>query len=207
MLRFQTPLTAAAREIVVYCLEVAADEIVDVYEDPEAWATDYPLSSTCFTRELARSVLLGVLEKLNSPDCYLPTDYHWLLTYECLKEQIALFNDGPVPSAVERLRTLASDQDTAYLHLPQQSQGTAGVWIDFDEFIDVYFWDTDFLMDIGLLDHLAPEAKQQLGLSGEVFGVTHALAPHPDELIFKPWQGGGTGEAKGQERSNDGEHG
>jgi hypothetical protein len=54
------------------------------------------------------------------------------------------------------------------------------------------------------LDHLAPEAKQQLGLSGEVFGVTHALAPHSDELILKPWQEGGTGEARGQDRSNDG---
>jgi hypothetical protein len=204
MLRFQTPLTAAAREIVVYGLEVAADEIIDVYEDHEAWATAYPLSSACFTRELARRVFLDLLDKLDAPEWYVPTDYHWLLVYECLKEQIALFNDAPVPSVVKRLRTLASDQDTAYLHLPKRSRGTAGVWIGFDEFIDVYFWDTDFLMDVGLLDHLAPEAKQQLGLSGEVFGVTHALAPHSDELILKPWQEGGTGEARGQDRSNDG---
>jgi hypothetical protein len=204
MLRFQTPLTAAAREIVVYCLEVAADEMVDLYEDHEAWATAYPLSSACFTRELARRVLLELLETLDAADLYVPTDYHWLLVYECLKEQIALFNDGPVPSVVTRLRTLASDQDTAYLHLPKPSRGTAGVSIDFDEFIEVYFWDTDFLMDVGLLDHLAPEAKQQLGLSREVFGMTHALAPHPDELILKPWQGGGTSEAKGQERVDEG---
>jgi hypothetical protein len=204
MLRFQTPLTAAAREMMVYCLAVAADEIVDLYEDHETWATAYPLSSACFTRELARSVLLDVLDKLHAPDWYVPTDYHWLLLYECLKEQIALFNDAPVPSIVDRLRTLASDQDTAYLQLPKRSGGTAGMWIGFDEFIDVYFWDTDFLTDAGLLDHLAPEAKQQLGLSGEVFGVTHALAPHPDELILKLWQGGGTGEAKGQECVDEG---
>jgi hypothetical protein len=207
MLRFQTPLTAAAREIMVYGLEVAADEIVDMYEDHESWATAYPLSSACFTRELARSVLLDVLEKLNSPDWYVPTDYHWLLIYECLKEQIALFNDVPVPSIVTCLRTLASNRDTAYLHLPQQPRGTAGVWIDFDEFIEVYFWDTDFLTDVGLFDNVTAEAKQHLGVSGEVFGVTHALAPHPDELILRQWQGGGTGEAKGQERSKDGSHG
>jgi hypothetical protein len=204
MLRFQTPLTVAAREVIVYCLAVAADEIVDVYEDHEAWATAYPLSSACFTRELARRVLLELLDKLDAPELYMPTDYHWLLMYECLKEQIALFNDGPVPPVVQRLRILASDQDTAYLHLPKRSRGMAGVWIGFDEFIDVYFWGTDFLTDSGLLDHLAPEAKQQLGFSGEVFGVTHGLAPHPDELTLKPWQEGGTGEAKGQERSNDG---
>ena len=204
MLRFQTPLTAAAREIVVYCLEVAADEIVDLYEDHEAWASAYPLASTCFTRELARKVLLELLDKQETPELYVPTDYHWLLMYECLKEQLALFNDAPVPSVVTRLRALTSDQDVVYLHLPKRSRGTAGVWIDFDEFVDVYFWDTDFLTDAGLLDHLAPEAKQQLGLSREVFGVIHALAPHPDELILKPWQGDGTGEAKGQERLDEG---
>jgi len=38
MLSFQTPLTAAAREIIVYGLKVASDEIVDVYEDHGAWA-------------------------------------------------------------------------------------------------------------------------------------------------------------------------
>jgi hypothetical protein len=204
MLRFQTQLTAAAREIIVYGLAAAADEIVDLYEDHEAWATAYPLASPCFTRELARRVLLELLDKLDAPEWYVLTDYHWLLVYECLKEQIALFNDAPVPSVVNCLRTLASDQDTAYLHLPKRSRGTAGMWIGFDEFIEVYFWDTDFLMDSGLLDRLAPEAKQQLRFSGEVFGVTHALAPHPDELILKPWQGGGTGEAKGQERVDEG---
>ncbi len=55
MLRFPTPLTAAAREIMVYGLEVAADEIVDVYEDQEAWAAAYPLSAACFTRNLAHN--------------------------------------------------------------------------------------------------------------------------------------------------------
>jgi hypothetical protein len=204
MLRFQTPLTAAAREMLVYCLHVAADETVEWDEDHEAWAAAYPLASACFTPELARRVLLELLDTLDAPELYMPTDYHWLLVYDCLKEQIALFNDAPVPSVATRLRALAGDQDTAYLHLPKRSRGTAGVWIGFDEFVDVYFWDTDFLLDVGLLDHLAPEAKQQLGLSGEVFGVTHALTPHPDELIFKPWQGGGTGEAEGQERVDQG---
>jgi hypothetical protein len=204
MLRFQTPLTAAAREIIVFCLEVASDEIVDLYEDHEAWAAAYPLSSACFTRDLARGVLLDLLEKLDTPEWYMPTDYHWLLVYECLKEQIALFNDGPVPSVVTRLRTLASDQDMTYLHLPKRSRGTAGVWMDFDAFIDVYFWDTDFLMDVGLLDYLTPDAKQQLRFSGEVFGVTHGLAPHPDELILKRWQEGGTDKTKGQNNPGEG---
>lgn len=204
MLRFQTPLTAAAREIVVYCLEVAADEIIELYEDHEAWATAYPLSSACLTRELARMVLLELLDKLDAPEWYVPTDYHWLLVYECLKEHMALFNDAPVPSVVARLRTLASDQDMTYLHLPRRSRGMAGVSLDFDEFIDVYFWDTDFLTDAGLYDNLTAEAKQHLGVSGEVFGVTHALAPHPDELILKRWQESGTDKTKSQNNPDEG---
>jgi hypothetical protein len=168
MLRFQTPLTAAAKEIMVYCLAVAADEIVELYEDHEAWAAAYPLGSACFTQGLARRVLLELVEKLDAPELYVLTDYHWLLVYECLKEQIALFNDGPVPSVVTRLRALASDQDTAYLHLPKRSKGMADVWMDFDEFIDVYFWDTDFLTDAGVFGHLTPDVKQQLGLSEAV---------------------------------------
>jgi hypothetical protein len=193
MLRFQDPLTPAAREILVYCLEVAADEILDLYEDDAAWATAYPLSSACFSRELARRVLLEVLDKLDAPELYVPTDYHWLLMYECLKEHMALFNDVPVPSVVKRLRTLANDQDTAYVHLPKRPRGTAGMWIGFDEFIEVYFWDTDFLTDAGMFAELTPEAKQQLGFSREAFGVTHGLTPHPDELVLRPWEEGGTG--------------
>jgi hypothetical protein len=167
-------------------------------------AAAYPLSSACFTRELARRVLLELLEKLDAPEWYALTDYHWLLVYECLKEQIALFNDGPVPSVVTCLRTLASDHDTVYLHLPKRSRGTAGAWMDFDEFIDVYFWDTDFLTDAGVFGHLTPNTKQQLGFSGEGFGVTHELAPHPDELILKRWQEGGTDNTKRQNNPDEG---
>ena len=204
MLRFQTPLSAAAREIILHCLEVAADEIVDLSEDHEAWAAGYPLSSACFTCELARRVLLELLDKLDAPEWYVLTDHHWLLVYECLKEQMAFFNDAPVPSLVDRLRSLAGDQDTAYLHLPTRSRGTAGVWIDFDEFIDVYFWDTDFLMDTEVFVHLTSEDKRQLGFSGEVFGATHGLAPHPDELALKRWDEGGSDEAKAQGSSDEG---
>jgi hypothetical protein len=203
MLRFQTPLTAAAREIIVYCLEVAADEILDGYEDHEAWAAAYPLSSMCFTPDLARKVLLDLLEKLEAPELYVPTDYHWLLMYKCLKEQIALFNDEPVPSVVKRLRTLVTEQDTPYVRLGSRSTGTAGVAIDFDQFIDVYLWDTDFLTDSQMFSDLTPEAKRQLGFSGEVFGVIHRLTPHPDELVMRQWQEGRANAAEGQESSEE----
>jgi hypothetical protein len=190
MLRFPTPLSAVAREIIVYCLEVSTDEIVDLYEEYETWAALYPLSSTCFIPDQAYKTLLDLLEKLDAPEQYVPTDYHWLLMYESLQAQITVFNDEPVPSVVKRLRTLANDQDTSYLRLPSRSTRTGGVAIDVGQFIDMYFWDTDFLMDAQMFSDLTPEAKQQLGFNEEVFGVTQGFALHPDELVLKRWQAG-----------------
>jgi hypothetical protein len=57
----------------------------------------------------------------------------------------------------------------------------------------VYFWDTDFLTDAGTFAELPPDAKPQLGFNREAFGVTQRLTPHPDELILRPWEEGGTG--------------
>jgi hypothetical protein len=188
MLRFQSPLSAAAREIIVYCLEISADETLDLNEDQEAWATLYSLSSTCFSPDQAHKTLLDLLEKLDASELYVPTDYHWLLMYECLQAQIAIFNDEPGPSVVKRLRTLATDQDTSYLRLPSWSTRTGGVAIDFGQFIDAYFWDTDFLTDAQMFSDFTPEAKEQLGFNEEVFGVIQGIAPHPDELVLKRWE-------------------
>jgi hypothetical protein len=185
MLRFQTPLTAAAKAIIIYCLEISADEILDLYENHEEWAVDYPLSSRSFTRELAQTVLLDLLEKLDAPKLYVPTDYHWLLMYECLKGQITVFNDEPMPSLIKHLRTLVDERDESYLHLPSKSRGTAGASIDFGGLIEEYFWDTDFLTNAEMFSRLVPHAKQQLGFSEGLSGVIHGLTPHPDELVLK----------------------
>ncbi len=107
-----------------------------------------------------------------------------------LKEQIALFNDNPLPSVVKRLGTLPNGQDSLYLRLPSTSMGRGGVRIDFDEFSDVYFWDTDFLTAAQMFSDLTPEGKQQLGFTAEVFGVTHGSALHLDELLLKRWHEG-----------------
>ena len=184
MLRFSNPLTAAATEIFVYCLELSSDEVSD-FDPPDAWRDVYPLSATCFTPELARATLVDLVAKLRLPEEYVPTEYHWLLMYECLKVQIEVLNDVPLPPLVERLKTLATAQDALYLTLPTRAKGIAGFHIDFDALVDKYFWDTDFLMDAELFARLSPDAKASLGFSPSVFGVTQGLAPHPDELILR----------------------
>ncbi len=184
MLRFPCPLTAAAMEIFVSCLELSADEVIN-FDPPDAWRDAYPLCATCFTRELARETLLDLLVKLRLPEEYAPTEYHWLLMYECLQVQIEVLNDMPLPLLVEQLKTLATGQDAVYLSLPTRAKGVAGFLMDFDALIDAYFWDTDFLMDAELFSRLGPDAKASLGFSASVFGVVQGLSPHPDELVLR----------------------
>ena len=184
MLRFPCPLTAAAMEIFVSCLELSSDEVI-IFDPPDAWRDAYPLCATCFTRELARETLLDLLAKLRLPEEYAPTEYHWLLMYECLQVQIEVLNDMPLPLLVEQLKTLATVQDAVYLSLPTRATGVAGFHMDFDALIDAYFWDTDFLMDAELFSRLGPDAKASLGFSASVFGVVQGLSPHPDELVLR----------------------
>ena len=184
MLRFASPLTPAATAICVMCLDLASDEVVDV-DRPDAWREAYPLSATCFTPELARATLVDLVEKLRLPEEYVPTDYHWLLMYECLQGQIEALNDDPLPLLVNLLTALATAQDALYLMLPARSKGDAGFSIDFDALVDMYFWDTDFLLDAEQFARLSPTEKAHLGLSPSVFGVVQGLAPHPDELVLR----------------------
>jgi hypothetical protein len=184
MLCFPCPLTAAATEIFVSCLEISADLMIDM-DPPEAWHDAYPLSAACFTPELARETLLDLGAKLRLPEEYVPTEYHWLLMYECLKVQIEVLNDMPLPALVAQLTTLAMAHDALYLSLPTRAKGVEGFHIDFDALIDTYFWDTDFLMDAESFARLSAEAKTNLGFSPNVFGVTQGLAPHPEELVLR----------------------
>ena len=137
MLCLPSPLTAAATEIVISCLEMAADMAVD-FDPLEAWRDIYPLSAECFTPALARATLLDLLVKLRLPEAYVPTEYHWLLMYECLKVQIEVLNDMPLPSLVAQLKTVATAHDALYLSLPTRVQRVEGFHIDFDALIDTY---------------------------------------------------------------------
>jgi hypothetical protein len=185
MLCFPCPLTAAATEIFVSCLELSSDMVADLYESHDAWKHAYPLSATCFTRALARETLVDLLAKLRLPDEYALTEYHWILLYECLKAQIDFLNDIPLPLIVEQLKILATTQDALYLSLPTRAKGVAGFHIDFDALIETYFWDIDFLMDAEIFSRLSADAKTNLGFSDGVFGVIHGLSPHPEELVLR----------------------
>lgn len=185
MLRFACPLTAAATAIFIYCLELSSDHVVELYESHDDWRDAYPLSARCFTPERARETLIDLVAKLRLPEEYMPTEYHWLLMYECLNIQSDVLNDMPEPFLVEQLHMAGDAQEEAYLSLPRTSKRLDGFHIDFDELVEQYFWDTDFLLSAETFSQLDAEAKKRLAFSNGLFGVIHGLPPHPEELILR----------------------
>jgi hypothetical protein len=184
MLHVPCALTPAATEIFLYGLEVAADlACADTPDD--VWAMAYPRAAQCFSRQRAREVLLDLRDKLHQPQTYVPTTYHWLLIYECLSFHIECLNDDPGPQVVAALKASQVAQDAAYLAFPRDGHGREGVSIDFEAFLDMYFWDIDFLLDASTYEQLGASAKQQLGYRADVFGVVSGLLPHPAELVLK----------------------
>jgi hypothetical protein len=184
MLQFPCPLTPAATELIRYCLELSADLVRDDALGDE-WATVYPRSARCLTRHQAREVFLDLLDKLPRPKDYVPTTYHWLLLYECLHLHIECLNDDLGPDFVESLQAWREARDTPYLRFRPGSQGRAGFYIDFEAFIEAYFWDTDFLLEPSTFYQLGAPSRQQLGYRADLFGVLSGLLPHPAELELK----------------------
>jgi hypothetical protein len=184
MLYVPCALTPAATEICLYCLEIAADLACADTPD-EVWAMAYPRVAQCFSRQQARAVLLDLCDKLRQPQTYVPTTYHWLLLYECLSFHIECLNDAPGPQVIAALQVSQVAQDATYLAFPRDRHGREGVSIDFEAFVDMYFWDTDFLLDASTYEQLGAPVKQQLGFRADLFGVVSGLLPHPAELVLK----------------------
>ena len=103
----------------------------------------------------------GSGEKLELPALYQLTDYHWLLVYEVLAQGLIPLNDWQVPEVNRELAPLAGADD-GYLKVRRRGRRTPQVQIDFDGFIDQFFWDTDFLLATTVYEGLDPEGKQKL---------------------------------------------
>jgi hypothetical protein len=136
--------------------------------------------------KLACTVIKDLGEKLELPELYQLTDYHWLLLYEVLAQGLIPLNDWRVPEANRELVPLAGADD-GYLKVRRRGRRTPPVQIDFDGFIDQFFGDTDFLLSTVVYEGLDPEVKRKLGANPELFGVIQGMAPHPDELRLEVW--------------------
>jgi hypothetical protein len=147
----------AAIEYMIFGLDL--DESSD---QDESFAVNMPRSSRLFTAQQANEQLRGLQCAIHAPEMYKPTDYHWLLLYECLNRYCGLFNDLPFGVISEKYGIES---------------------IDFDGVVDYFFWDTDFLDED--ISKLPMEAREQLGVSPETFGLSMGMTPHPEELVLK----------------------
>ena len=164
MLRFEIQPDTVFFDMLDDAIEQMIDEM-DL-EQPSnqdvSFAVSMPRSSRFFTAEQAKEHLRALQRAIHAPQLYQPTDYHWLLLYECLRVYCGLFNE--LPSGVIK--------DTYGIES-----------IDFNGVIDYFFWDIDFLNDH--ISDLSMEAREQLGVSPETFGLSMGLKPHPEELTLK----------------------
>jgi hypothetical protein len=103
---------------------------------------------------------------------YQPTDYHWLVIYDCLEGFCELHND------------LAAEQPTRMTPVGAFEIGK----IDVEALVTLFFWDTDFLAGDDLVG-LSVEQRNQLGIGAETFGLAAGLSPHPDELRLQLIEG------------------
>jgi hypothetical protein len=179
MLRWNETPDQVFQAIVHDCLESIRDmiEAYDHAEEPtegerEArhieYRDEFPRLARYFAGRQAVA-LLKTLLKASQDDgtLYQLTDYHWLLLYESLRVYAEIENDHarisgmPIRCGPYRIGRL-----------------------DFEEIVDYYFWDTDFM--IPALATMPEDARRQMGVSPETWGLACGLTPHPDELEIEP---------------------
>lgn len=56
--------------------------------------------------------------------------------------------------------------------------------LNFEQIVDIYFWDTDFLLDQNITNKLSIAQKDEIAISPVVFSIANNLAPHADELLI-----------------------
>jgi hypothetical protein len=99
--------------------------------DADLWEGCYPTSSRYFTAPTAFDVLTQLFCASRDPIIYCPTDHHWLLLYEVLQNFCVIHNDL-APAAPKGWRPIGEFKLSE---------------IDFEALVDIYFWDTDFLIE------------------------------------------------------------
>ena len=102
-----------------------------VNNDLDLWEACYPETSRYFTATSSFDVLTQLFCASRDPIVYRLTDYHWLLLYEVLQNFCVVHNDL-APAAPKGWRPVGE------FRLGE---------IDFDAMADIYFWDTDFLIE------------------------------------------------------------
>jgi hypothetical protein len=181
MLKFQTPPDKIFMAILTGSMEIMIDQIRElqaVHRKKEigAGALESLMAhaTRVFVPETALKTLKNMLHCHAGPGLYRLNDYHYLLLYDTLEYFCDIHNDMVLTAPNAREKKKASR--IAGVHIER---------IDFDDLIDIYFFDTDFLIDEDVVMNLGLERRKGLGIHDETFGISQGLTPHPEELKIR----------------------
>jgi hypothetical protein len=181
MLRFQTPPDEIFMAILEESIMLMIDQIRVMKsfsrnkEDEKAHCKNLlPFAGMVFNSETALRTLKSMLTYHRKPEVFVLNDYHYLLLYDTLQYYCDVHNDmmKNIPDRKEKKK--ASLAGTFYIEE-----------ILFDDLIDIYFYDTDFLFNADTVVNLGFDNRKALGLNDETFGISQGLAPHPEELKIR----------------------
>ncbi|GJL66836.1 MAG: hypothetical protein NPIRA05_18070 [Nitrospirales bacterium] len=168
MLYFQIKPDLVFQAILHDALESERQEIsrISMDNDIDTWEAGYGQMSEIFTPYSALVTIEQLYTASQTDTVYRLNDYHCLLIYECLKNYCAVHQD-----------LAAQEEDQSLTISAYRLQN-----IDFQEMVDLYFWDTDFffLSDTGPVPTLNEDSTCLEML--EATTLTKDLQPHPRYL-------------------------
>ncbi len=176
MLKFQNHPDKVFDAILVESLEFAVDGAEDLLEtgDLSFYDSILPFSHKVYPPHLALKTLKGILQCHQKNELYELNDYHYLLVYDALYVFTTIHND-----TVKGCKTKKGKKEASQVG-PFRIEK-----IDFDAMMDLFFWDSDFLMTTEDSFELGLEGRKAMGISHEAFAISMGLQPHREELEIK----------------------
>lgn len=179
MLRFAIKPDAVFQAILRDGLNYAIDFISDMRSDSgpdgdlsrEDFTDSFPAAGKVFPPRSAVETLRNLLRCLDRPEIYYLNDYHYLLLFDVLNFLSQIHNDGVSMARNKRERKEVSFVDPFFIEK-----------IDFDEIVELYFFDIDFLTSPEVMLNIPAWFKQTY--NPEAFALSQGLLPHPEELAL-----------------------
>ncbi len=138
----------------------------------EDFANFFPAAGKVFPPRLAVETLRNLLRCLDRPEIYYLNDYHYLLLFDVLNFLSEIHNDRVSMARNERDRKEALFVDPFFIEK-----------IDFDQIVELYFFDIDFLTSPEVMLNIPTWFKQTY--NPEAFALSQGMLPHPEELSLK----------------------
>ena len=185
MLRFQSHPDRVFTAILKDCIVLMTDEIYDTvsFENSKEEFTEelhylLPNARKVFTPRTALTTLKEMMVCLENPQLYYLNDYHYLLLYDTLSTMCELHNDAVIEADDKNDRIEIAQIGDYYIEE-----------LLFDEMVDIYFYDIDFLLNPDGTFDLGLKGRKSMDVSDKTFAISQGLVPHPEELSLTVLEG------------------